>query len=226
MQIKILADGGAMKPGPALSQKLGPAGIPINQVIAKINEATADFSGMKVPVELEVNVKTKTFEVKVFSPPVSELLKKEIGVEKGSGIQSKLYAGNISIEQIIKVAKTKQQNLLCNDLKTSVKTVIGSCVSLGILVENKLAKDIEKEIGQGKYDKEIKNITTETPAEKKKKLDTYFQDIKAKQEFKIKQEEKAKEEATAATATATATTATAAPVATTTAKPTTTEKKK
>jgi large subunit ribosomal protein L11 len=219
MQIKILADGGAMKPGPALSQKLGPAGIPINQVIAKINEATADFSGMKVPVELEVNVKTKTFEVKVFSPPVSELLKKEIGITKGSGIQSKLYSGNASIEQIIKVAKTKQQNLLCNDLKTSVKTVIGSCVSLGILVESKLAKDVEKEVNQGKYDKEIKNIITETPTEKKKQLDLSFQDIKAKQEFKIKQETKAKEEATAAAATAT-------PAAPATAKPAATAEKK
>jgi len=215
MQIKILADGGAMKPGPALSQKLGPAGIPINSVIAKINEATADFSGMKVPIELEVNVKTKTFEVKVFSPPVSELLKKEVGVPKGSGIQSKLYAGNASIEQIIKVAKTKQQNLLCNDLKTSVKTVIGSCVSLGILVENKLAKDVEKEVEAGKYDKEIKNVITETPAEKKKLLENTFNDIKAKQELKIKQETKAKEEATAAAASAAppATTAAAAPAA-------------
>ncbi len=213
MQIKILADGGAMKPGPALSQKLGPAGIPINQVIAKINEATADFSGMKVPIELEVNVKTKTFEVKVFSPPVSELLKKEVGLPKGSGMQAKTYAGNASIEQIIKVAKTKQQNLLCNDLKTSVKTVIGSCVSLGVLVENKLAKDVEKDVDAGKYDKEIKNISTETSPEKKKQMDIYFQDIRAKQELKLKQELKAKEEATAAVATATP--AAAAPAATT-----------
>lgn len=219
MQIKILADGGAMKPGPALSQKLGPAGIPINQVIAKINEATADFSGMKVPIELEVNPKTKTFEVKVFSPPVAELLKKEIGISTGSGTQSKLYAGNASIEQIIKVAKTKQQNLLCNDLKTSVKTVIGSCVSLGILVENKLAKDVEKDVEAGKYDKEIKNVITETPIEKKKQLDLTFKDIKAKQELKIKQETKAKEEATAAAASA-------APVAAAAAKPAATAEKK
>ena len=142
MIIKILADGGAMKPGPALSQKLGPAGIPINQVIQKINEATSDFQGLKVPVELDVNVKTKTFDVKVFSPPVSGLLKKELGIAKGSGTQLKNIVGNASIEQIISIAKTKMQNLLCKDLKSAVKVVAGTCVSLGILIENKPAKEI------------------------------------------------------------------------------------
>ena len=68
MIIKILADGGAMQPGPALSQKLGPVGININQVITKVNEATKNFKGLKVPVELDVDAGTKAFEVKVFSP--------------------------------------------------------------------------------------------------------------------------------------------------------------
>ena len=79
MQIKLLVEGGSMKPGPALSQKLGPLGININQVIQKVNEATKDFNGMKVPVSLEVDTSTKEFDVNVFSPPVSELIKKELG---------------------------------------------------------------------------------------------------------------------------------------------------
>ena len=94
MQIKLLVDGGSMKPGPALSQKLGPAGIPINQVIQKVNEATKAFMGVKVPVELNVDTATRSFEVRVFSPPVSELLKKELGIEKGSGLQKKVKMGN------------------------------------------------------------------------------------------------------------------------------------
>jgi large subunit ribosomal protein L11 len=178
MQVKLLVEGGAMKPGPALSQKLGPAGINIGQVIAKVNEATKEFNGMKVPVELTVDTKTKEFEVDVFSPPVSELLKKEVGVEKGSGAQLKLNSGNIAIEQVIKVAKTKMANLLCNDLKTSVKTVLGSCVSLGILVESKPAKEIEKEIDEGKYDKEINEIKTDVSEEKKKELEDYYNQIR------------------------------------------------
>ena len=150
MQVKLLVEGGSMKPGPALSQKLGPAGINVNQVIQKVNEATKEFSGMKVPVELNVNTSTKQFEVQIFSPPVSELLKKELGIDKGSGKQKEIKVQNASIEQIIKIAKTKMQNLLCNDLKSAVKTVAGSCVSLGILIENKLPQEIEKEINEGK----------------------------------------------------------------------------
>ena len=134
MQIKLLVEGGEMKPGPVLSQKLGPAGIPINQVIQKINDATKDFKGMKVPVELEINPSTKTFEINVFSPPTSELLKKELSLEKGSGEQKKIKIANASIEQIISVAKTKFPNLLSKNLKAAVKTILGSCVSLGILV--------------------------------------------------------------------------------------------
>jgi large subunit ribosomal protein L11 len=197
MQIKLLVEGGAMKPGPALSQKLGPAGINIGQVISKVNDATKEFKGMKVPVELNVDTKTKDFEVEVFSPPVSELLKKEVKADKGSGVQLKLNIGNLSIEQIIKIAKTKMPNLLCNDLKTSVKTVLGSCVSLGILVENKPAKEIEEEIDEGKYDKEINEVITEPSEEKKKELDEHYKKLRVGQDKVIeaeKREAEAKEE--------------------------------
>jgi len=67
-----------MKPGPVLSQKLGPLGMNMGDIISKINDATKDMKGLKVPVELDVNPTTKEFDVQVFSPPVSELLKKEL----------------------------------------------------------------------------------------------------------------------------------------------------
>ena len=193
MIIKLLVEGGSMKPGPALSQKLGPAGININQVIQKVNEVTKDFNGLKVPVELDVDTSTKEFDVKVFSPPVSELLKKEFGIEKGSGMQIKTKVANASIEQIISVAKTKLPNMLCKNLKTAVKTVVGSCVSLGVLIESKPASEIEQDIDSGKYDKEIQDEKTETSEEKKEELDKYFSDVKSAQEKLVKEEEKAKE---------------------------------
>jgi large subunit ribosomal protein L11 len=195
MQIKLLVEGGSMKPGPALSQKLGPIGININQVIQKVNDATKDFNGLKVPVELDVDTSTKEFGVKVFSPPVSELLKKELGIEKGSGMQKKIQVANASIEQIISIAKTKLPNLLCKDLKAAVKTVIGSCVSLGILIENKPASEVEQQIDGGKYDKEIQEEKTEVSQEKKAKLEKYFVKLSEAEEKKIKQEEEEKEAA-------------------------------
>ena len=76
MQIKLLVEGGEMQPGPVLSQKLGPAGINIGSVIQKVNDATKAFKGMKVPVEVDIDVATKDIHVLVFSPPVAELLKK------------------------------------------------------------------------------------------------------------------------------------------------------
>ncbi len=200
MQIKLLVDGGSMKPGPALSQKLGPVGIPINLVITKVNEATKSFEGIQVPVELTVDPTTRDFEVKVFSPPVSGLLKKELKIEKGSGAQKKIKIANASIEQIISIAKTKFQNLLSNDFKSAVKTIVGTCVSLGILIENKPAVEVEKEIDEGKYDKEINAMKTETPSSKKKELDEYFAKIKKEQDKLLQQEQAAKESAEAAKA--------------------------
>jgi len=215
MIIKLLVDGGEMKPGPALSQKLGPLGIPLNQVIQKVNQATTSFAGLKVPVELNVDAATRDFEVKVFSPPVSELLKKELGIEKGSGAQKKIRVGNASIEQIISLAKTKFPNLLSKDFKSAVKTIVGTCVSLGILIENKPAVEIEQEIEEGKYDKEINSMASSTPIDKKKKLDDYFAKIKKEQDKILQQEQAAKEAAEAKAAetpaTATATTPAAKP---------------
>jgi len=177
-----------------LSQKLGPIGINVNQVIQKVNEATKNFKGMKVPVELEINPSTKDFEIKIFSPPVSELMKKELGIEKGSCEQKRFKQANASIGQIISVAKTKSQNLLCKDLKSAVKTVVGTCVSLGVLIENKPAKEIENEIDEGKYDKEIKGEITETSEDKKKELEEYFSKVKLEQD-RIKKQEQALKEA-------------------------------
>lgn len=185
MQVKLLIEGGDMKPGPALSQKLGPIGINLRRVIQKVNEATKSFAGLKVPVELEINPSTKEFEVQVFSPPVSELLKKEFGVEKGSGDQGKIKVANASIEEIISIAKTKFSNLLARDLKAAVKSVVGTCASLGILIENKPAKEIEKEINEGKYDKEISQKKTQPSPEKKAELDEYFSKIKESQEKEL-----------------------------------------
>ena len=195
MQIKLLVEGGNLKPGPSLSQKLGPMGLNLNQVIAKVNEATNEFKGLKVPVELDIDTSTKEVDVKVFSPPVSELLKKELGIEKGSGEHKKVQVANASIEQIISVAKTKLPDLLSKNLKLALKTVVGTCVSLGILIENKPAVEIEKEIDEGKYDLEIKEEKTETSPEKKKELDEFYSKLKAEQEMILRKEEQQKEAA-------------------------------
>lgn len=192
MKVKLIVDGGKMQPGPAVSQQLGPMGINLGKVISKVNEATSGFQGIKVPVEIDVNPKTKDFSVQVFSPPVAELIKKELGIEKGSGQPNTIKAGNIAIESLIAIAKTKMPNLLANDLKSALKLVVGTCVSLGVLVDSKEPKEIEIEIDNGIYNKEIENEITELSESKKAELQSFFAEIKAKQE---KAQKAAEEEA-------------------------------
>lgn len=200
MIIKLIVDGGDMKPGPAVSQKLGPAGINIGKFIQEVNKATSSFKGIKVPVEADVDTKTKSFTVKVFSPPVSELLKKQAKIEKGSGLHKKQKVANFAIEELISIALTKHPDMLAKDLKSALKSVVGSCISLGALVENKDPKDVLINIDAGKYDKEIEGKIAQPSAEKKKSIDAFFAQIKAIQEDIIKkeQEEAAKAAAEAA----------------------------
>jgi len=192
MIIQLLVEGGAMKPGPAIAQKIGPLGLNMGKIISEVNAATGKFKGMKVPVLLDIDTKTKNFKIELKSPPVTELLKVELGFEKGSGEPHRYKVANAAIEQIISVAKAKSPSMLVNDMKAAVKSVIGSCVSLGILIENKTAKDVLREVEIGKHDKLIQEGKIEVDAEKKKKLASFFEGIMSQQEEIRKKEEEAK----------------------------------
>jgi large subunit ribosomal protein L11 len=198
MKVKLIVDGGSMKPGPAVAQQLGPMGINLGKVIEDVNKATTAFKGVKVPVELDVDPKTKKYEILVFSPPVAEMIKKELGLEKGSGEAGTTLVGNMAFETALKVALTKQVNLPTTGLKASVKLVVGTCVSMGVLIDSKNPKEIMRDIENGKYDREIKNEITEASVEKKKELDAYFGKVKSEQEKKKKAAEEAKAAAEAA----------------------------
>jgi large subunit ribosomal protein L11 len=154
--IEVLVDGGKATPGPPLGPALGPTGINVVQVVQKINEKTKSFAGMKVPVKVIIDTKTKTFEIKVGTPPTSALLFKEMGLEKGSGAPKVTKVGNITIEQAIKVADMKKDSLMGKDLKNRVLEVIGTAVTCGITVEGKEPMDIQKEIKDGKWDAKFK----------------------------------------------------------------------
>jgi len=202
MQIKLLVDGGAMKPGPALSQKMGPLGINLGKVISEVNRVTSEFRGMKVPVIMDIDTKTKNFTLKTLTPPTSELLKKEFGVETGAQQPNKIKVANAPFESIVKIAKIKQPDMFVNSLKEAVKSVLGTCTSIGILVESKDPKEITMEVNQGKW-KEIIDKGIEKPSQEKlDKLASEFEKIKKTQEAYIKELEKKAEEATAAAAAA------------------------
>src|SRR3989338_10165748 len=169
--VEALVAGGKATAAPPLGPALGPLGINIGQVIADINKKTALFDGMQVPVKIKVDMDTKKFDISVGTPPASSLILKEAGIEKGSGNPKTDKVADILIEQIIKVAKMKETVLLGNDLKEKVKEIIGTCNSMGILVEGKPAVEAIKEVNEGKYDQEIKEGKTELTAEEKARLE-------------------------------------------------------
>jgi len=169
--VESLVPGGKATAAPPLGPALGPLGVNIGQVVADINRKTAVFNGMQVPVKVIVDMDTKKFEISVGTPPASALILKEAGIEKGSGNPKTDKVADIFIEQIIKIAKMKEGNLLGNDLKAKVKEIIGTCNSMGILVEGKPAVEAIKEVNEGKFDKEIREEKTELTAEEKARLE-------------------------------------------------------
>ncbi len=150
--IEALVEGGKATAGPPLGPALGPLGVNIMEIINAINDKTKNFDGMKVPVKVVVDPKTKNFEINVGTPPAASLILKELGAEKGSGAPSTHKIGDITVDQAIKIAKMKEDNLLGKELKQKTKEVIGTCVSLGVTVEGKKPKDIQKEIDEGIFD--------------------------------------------------------------------------
>ncbi len=201
-KIDALIEGGKASAAPPLGPALGPMGVNISEVVSAINEKTKEFQGMKVPVKVIIDTDTKEFEIEVGTPPVSQLIKKELGLKKGSGIPNKDKVGNLAIEQVIKVAKMKKDSMFVNDLKAAVKTVVGAANSMGLLIEGKTAVEINKDINSGRYDKEINEGKTEFDEEKKKVLEEQLDKIqrsleKEREEIKAKmaKKEQAKEKA-------------------------------
>ncbi len=128
--IEAMVEGGKASAGPPLGPALGPAGVNVADVVAKINEKTKDMAGMKVPVKVIVN-EDKSFDIEVGTPPVSALILKELGLQKGSGEPGRKRAGDLTMEQARKIARIK----FGSDSEANVRQVIGSARSMGISFE-------------------------------------------------------------------------------------------
>jgi|ETN01SMinimDraft_4_1059930.scaffolds.fasta_scaffold30685_2 large subunit ribosomal protein L11 len=169
--IDSLVEGGKATAAPPLGPALGPLGVNIGEVVGKINEMTKAFAGMKVPVKVIVDTDSKEFEVEIGTPPCSQLIKKEAKIEKGSGNPLNDKVADILIEQCIKIAKMKETALLGKNLKNKIKEVVGTCRSMGILVEGMPADEAITAINAGQFDEKIKAEKTELSAEELKHLE-------------------------------------------------------
>ncbi|NTV77134.1 MAG: 50S ribosomal protein L11 [Methanothrix sp.] len=147
--VEALVPGGKASAGPPLGPALGPLGVNVAQVVAKINEQTKDLNGMQVPVKVIVKSRTE-FEIEVGTPPTSALIIKEMGVEKGSG--DKTVVGDITMEQVLKIANIKRKGLLSKTMKHAASEVIGTAGSLGATIEGMSSKEAQLALASGKYD--------------------------------------------------------------------------
>ncbi len=150
--ISTLVEGGSASAGPPLGPELGPLPTDVGEVVSAINEKTADFTGMEVPVDVIVDEETGDFEIEVGKPPAAQLIFDEIGIEKGSGEPNKNVVADMSFEEACKVARMKASDLLAMDLRGAVKEIIGTADSSGITIDGKDPVEVQQEIKEGVYD--------------------------------------------------------------------------
>ena len=155
-KIEILIEGGKATAAPPLGPALGPTGVNIGQVVADINTKTADFKGMQVPVTVEVDADTKTYSITLGTPPASALIKQEAGVKTGQGDHTSGSVGNLSMEQVVKIARMKESSLLGATLKARAKEIVGTAMTLGVTIEGAPAREATKAIDAGAYDTQLR----------------------------------------------------------------------
>jgi len=150
VSVSAVVTGGQANPGPPLGPSLGPLGVNVGAVIAEINKATADFSGMKVPVTVTVDPQTKEFQISVGMPSTVALILKEAKAQKGSSNAWKQPIGDVSLEKILFIAEKKMSASRSKDLRSYVLQVLGTCASAGVTIDGKSPNEVIEQLKSGK----------------------------------------------------------------------------
>ena len=133
--VKLQVPAGSATPSPPIGPALGQQGVNIMEFCKQFNAATQkQEKGLPIPVVITVYA-DRSFTFIMKTPPASVLIRKAIGIEKGSGTPNTAKVGKISRKQIEEVAKTKQPDLTAADLEAAVRTIAGSARSMGVDVE-------------------------------------------------------------------------------------------
>jgi large subunit ribosomal protein L11 len=133
-KIKIIANGGAAAMTPAMGQVLGPAGINIGEFIKRFNDASKEMRGDLVPAVITV-YEDRSYDFILKTPPVSSLILKALGKEKGSGKPNTVKVGTLTKAQVREIAEKKMADLNAHDMEQAMKTVAGSARSMGVDVK-------------------------------------------------------------------------------------------
>jgi large subunit ribosomal protein L11 len=160
--IEALVPGGEATPGPPLGPELGPTPVDVQSVVQEINDETAAFDGMEVPVTVEYE-DGGSFEISIGVPPTTALIKDEAGFETGSGEPQTDFVADVSIEQVRKIAEQKKSDLLSYDLRSAAKEVGGTCITLGVTIDGEDARTFKERVDDGEYDEELAGDGADEP---------------------------------------------------------------
>lgn len=131
--VKLQIPGGQATPAPPVGTALGPQGINIMAFVKEFNSRTAKDPGLILPVEITI-YSDKSFTFVTKTPPAAILIKKEIGLEKGSGQPNRTKVGQISKAQVRKIAEMKLVDLNCDSVESAMAMVAGAARSMGVEV--------------------------------------------------------------------------------------------
>lgn len=134
--VKINLSAGTATPAPPVGTALGQHGIAIMDFVKQYNDRTASMKGNVVPAVITI-YEDRSFDFEIKMAPVSEMIKKELGLEKGSGTAGKESAGNLTDAQLTKIATDKMKDLNTEDLEAAKKIVAGTARSMGIKTDGK-----------------------------------------------------------------------------------------
>ena len=133
--VKLQCPAGKATPAPPVGPALGPHGVSAPQFVQQFNDRTKNMEpGLTIPVVVTI-YSDKSFTFILKTPPASVLIKKALGLEKGSNEPHKTKVGKLSKAQIQDIAKAKMSDLSANDLDAAVKIIAGTARSMGVEVE-------------------------------------------------------------------------------------------
>lgn len=136
-KIKLQCPGGQATPAPPVGPALGQHGVNIGSFVKQFNDATRDRLGLTLPVEISV-FKDKSFVFIIKSPPAAVLIRMAANLPKGAGSPGRESVGAVTMEQVIEIANTKQNDLNAASVPAACKMVIGTARSMGVRVTGEL----------------------------------------------------------------------------------------
>ncbi len=151
----FIVNGGEATGGPPIGPALGVLGVNIMAVVATINEMTAEYKGVPVPVDVTIDTDTKEHTVKVGMLSTFALVTQALSIGKGSSNPNTDYVGDLTFEQLMNIAKRKREGLLSASLKSAAKEIVGSCQSMGVTIDGNLASQTQVMIRSGEYDSQL-----------------------------------------------------------------------